>query len=340
VGQYDKALEEARANLRLAPEIAIGYGGLAYSYIALNRLEEARIVAAQALAKELDSPFLRNDLYDLAFLQDDVAGMAQHSAWSNGKPGAEDLLLALAADTAAYFGRDREARDLSRRAVGSAERFNEKDTAAHYESDAALREALLGNPAAAHEHALAALALPSGREVKYSTALALAFGASVSTDQLRAGKIADDLERRFPEDTMVQFHFVPTIRAQLALSRGDPLRAITGLQASGPYDLGSPGTFGVPLALYPVYVRGEAYLAAHQGRQAAAEFQKILDHRGVVLNEPIGALAHLQLGRALALTGNTSKARAAYQDFFTLWKDADGDIPILRQAKREYVRLK
>ena len=339
LGQYDRALDEAQANLGLAPAIAIGYGGLMYSYIALNRLEEAQAAATQALAKNLDSPSLRNDLYDLAFLQNDADAMAQQIVWSNSKPGVEDLFLALDADTAAYAGRLTKARDLSRRAIASAERFEEKQNASHYQADAALREALIGNSAQAREHALAALALPSSREVKYAAALALAFGENASPDLLRVQHIADELARRFPEDTMVQFHFLPTIRAQLALRRGDPVGAISALQPAAPYELGIPATFAVPLTLYPVYVRGEAYLAAHESSEAAAEFHKILGHRGVVLNEPIAVLAHLQLGRAFAQTGDTSKARAAYQDFFTFWKGADPDIPVLKQAKKEYARL-
>ena len=339
LGQYERALEEARANLRLAPAIRIGYGGLVDSYLSLNRLEEARAAAEEARVKDLDSPFLRYDLYELAFLQNDAAGMAQQLAWSAGKPGVEDLLLALEADTAAYSGGLRKARDLSRRAVASAERVEQKETAAHYEADAALREALFGNAADARERAVAALALPNGRDVKYGVALALAFARDAASEQARVEKIADDLASRFPDDTMVQFNYLPTVRAQLALNGCDPSKAIDTLQPAAPYELGTPGSFAFPLALFPVYVRGEAYLASHRGSEAAAEFQKALDHPGAVLNEPIGALAHLQLGRAFALSGDTNKAKAAYQDFFALWKDANPDIPVLKQARKEYARL-
>ena len=309
LGQYDRALEEARANLRLAPAIAIGYGGLVESYVSLNRLEEARAAADEARAKNLDSAFLRSDLYQLAFVQNDSIGMAQQVAWATDKPGVEDWFLALEADTAAYSGRLNKARELSRSAVASAARVEEKDTAAHYEVDAALREALFGNAIETRGHALAALAVPAGRDVKYAAALALAFSENGNGDQVRAGKIADDLARRFPEDTMVQFNYLPTVRAQIALARRDPAKAIDELQAAAPYELGLPNTFPLPLALYPVYVRGEAYLAAHRGTQAAAEFQKVLNHREVVLYEPIGALAHLQLARALAQTRDTTRQR-------------------------------
>jgi DNA-binding winged helix-turn-helix (wHTH) protein len=309
LGQYDRALEEARANLRLAPAIGIGYAGLVNSYLALNRLEDARVTAEEAQTKDLDSPYLRYDLYELAFLQNDAAGMAQQLAWAAGKPGVEDLLLALEADTAAYSGRLSKAWDLSRRAVVSAQRVEEKETAAHYEVDAALREALFGNAAEAREQAREALRLSPDPDVQYGAALALAINARAAQERTQIETLADDLARRFPEATMVQFNYLPIVRAQLALNHSDPSKAIEALQAAAPYELGSPGAIAFSPALYPVYFRGEAYLAAHQGSEAASEFQKILDHRGVVLNEPIGALAHLGLGRAYAL-----EAAAAQSD--------------------------
>jgi len=240
------------------------------------------------------------------------------------------------ADTAAYSGRFGKARELSRRAVASAEQAQEKETAAGYEAEAALRGALFGNAPAARQRVAAALALSTGREIQYGAALALA----IAGDADRANALADDLAKRFPEDTFAQFNYLPTIRAQLALSRGESSKAIEVLQAAAPYELGTPDVGGLTPVLYPVYVRGQAYLAAHQGSEAAAEFQKILDHRGVVQNEPIGALAHLGQARAYALQGDTAKARAAYNDFFSLWKDADADIPVLNAAKAEYARLK
>lgn len=349
LGQYSRALEEARANLRLAPAIAIGYGGLVMTHLALNRLEEARATADEALAKGLDSPFLRYDLYEIAFFRNDVARMAQQQAWAAGKPGAEDFLLALEADTAAYSGRLSKAREISRRAVASAERAEEKETAALYESDAALREALFGNAAEARERAGAALARSTGRDVKYGAVLALAFGGDSVGEQDELEKLADDLARRFPEDTLVKFNYLPTIRARIALNRGDPSNAIKVLNDAAPYELGSPGAFGFPPAFYPIYVRGEAYLAANRGSEAAGEFQKILDHRGAVLGEPIGALAHLGLGRAYALEAAAARAdqpasframaRSAYQDFLTLWKDADPNIPVLKKARAENAKL-
>ena len=328
-GQYDAGLTESREELRLNPN-GDSYFDLLYFYLRLNRLKEAQSTVEEAEAKKFDSPFIRFYVYQLRFLQNDAVGMSQQVAWAAGTPGAEHALLGLEAQTAAYSGRLGRARDLSRQAVVSTKRAEEPEVAAIYEADAALREALFGNPAEARERAADVLDLSNGAEVQFLAALALSFVG----DDARAQKFADDLGNRFPEHTIVQSSYLPTLRAQLALSRNDPSRAIEVLQAAAPYELSSSGP------LYPVYVRGESYLAAHRGKEAAAEFQKILDHRGIVVNAPIGALARLQLGRAYALSGDENKARAAYQDFLALWKDADPDIPVLKQAKVEYAKLK
>jgi hypothetical protein len=330
LGLYDKSLAESREALRRAPASGAMYSSVVLNYLSLNRLEEARATAQEAQAKNLDSIVLRWALYALAFLQNNAAEMAQHVAWAAGKPGMEDWLLVGEAATAAYSGRLGKAQEFSRRAVASAERAEEKETAAAYEVDAAVWEALFGNTAEARKRTAAALGLSTGRDVQYRAALALA----IAGDSAQSQKLADDLAKRFPEDTVVQFIYLPTIHGQLAIGRNDYLKAIEALRAAAPYELG-----GFPSNLSPVYVRGEAYLAAHQGSEAAIEFQKILDHRGVVLNYPIGALAHLGLARAYSLRGDTAKARAAYQDFLMLWKDADLDIPILKQAKAEYAKL-
>ncbi len=269
-------------------------------------------------------------------MQNDTTEMSQQVAWSTGKPGAEDIVLALEAATAAYSGRLKKAREFSQRAVASAERAAEKETAANYEADAAVREALFGNAAEARQRAAAAIALSTGRYAQYGAALALALAG----DTVRAKALADDLGKRFPASTAAQFSYLPTIHALLALNRNDVSKAIESLQASAPYELGTLGSVDLSSALYPIYLRGTAYLAAHQGTEAAAEFQKILDHGGVVLNQPTGALAHLGLARAYAMTGEPAKARTAYQDFLALWKDADPDSPILREARAEYEKLK
>jgi eukaryotic-like serine/threonine-protein kinase len=327
-GQHDKGLIESLEACRLNPNGGC-YGDLLYFYLTLNRLKEAQSTAEEAEAKKFDSPGIRYVVYQLRFLQNDAAGMSQQVAWATGKLGAEDRLLGLEADTAAYAGRLGRARDLSRQAVVSAERAEQPELAAWLKANAALREALFGNPAETRERAADALGDSNSWSVQSLAALALAFGG----DAARARTLADDLANRFPDNTIVQFYDVPTVRAQLTLSPDNPSRAIEILQAAVPYELSGLG------ALYPVYVRGEAYLAAHKGNEAAVEFQKIHDHRGIVANSPIGALAHLGLGRAYALSGDKVKAKAAYQDFFSLWKDADLNIPILRQAKIEYGNL-
>jgi serine/threonine protein kinase/Flp pilus assembly protein TadD len=335
LGQYERGLPQAREASSLQPGSALRYANLAQNYLHLGRLEEARSTAQEAQSKKLDSPYLCFYLYQLAFLQNDVAGRTKQVAWAAGKPGVEDVLLSAEADTASYSGRLGKAREFSRQAVVSAERAEETETAAGYEADAALREALLGNAAEARQRADAAIALLRARDVNFGAALALALAG----DESRAQRLAEDLTKSFPEDTVVKFNYVPTVDAQFAINRHDPLKAIEALQITTPFELGQPGDSSFTPSLYPIYVRGEAYLAVHQGREAVAEFQKILDHRGVVVNELIGALAHLQIGRAFALQGDTARALAAYKDFLTLWKDADPDIPILKEAKSEYAKL-
>jgi eukaryotic-like serine/threonine-protein kinase len=336
IGQYEKGAEEGREAIRLNPDDPASYFALGSNYIALDRLDEAKGTYGQAFARKLDHHWFHYDLYSMAFLQNDLAGIASQVAWSAGKPGVEAGLMALEADTAANSGRLRDARKFSRRAMDSAERAGDTEAAATYSAVSGLREALFGNAEEARRQAILALGRRSGRDGQYGAVLAFAFAG----DDVRVQAMTDDLDNRFPEATIVQFNFLPTVRAKLAVNRGNAFEAIMSLRAAAPYELGvSTGTYAWT-ALYPVFVRGEAYLAAHQGKEAAAEFQKILDHRGIVLNEPIGALAHLGLARAYAKQGDTAKAKAAYQDFLTLWKDADLDIPILKQAKAEYAKLK
>jgi hypothetical protein len=280
-----------------------------------------------------------NSLYMLGFLQNDAAAMKQQVALNAGKPGVEDYFLGYEADTAAYSGRLMDAREFSRRAMDSAERAEENETAATYSALSALREAVLGNSDETRRRATLAMERSTGRDVQYGAALALAYAG----EHGRAQALTDDLGKRFPEDTVVQFNFLPTLRAKLGVSKRNASEALESLRVASPYELGAPSSSTYTnywTALYPVYVRGEAYLAARQGSEAAAEFQKILDHRGIVLNGLIGALAHLQIGRAYAVRGDTAKAKAAYQDFLTLWKDADPDIPIFIAAKAEYAKLK
>ena len=326
LGQHDKALEQARENHRLEAT-GISYVNLVDDYMNLNRLEEAQATVREAQAKNIDSAGLHFQMYELAFLQNDAAGMKQQVDWAAGRPGEVGALAAQAA-AEAYSGRLRKAQELSRRAVALAERAEEKEWAAGIEGRAAWREALFGNAAEARKRTEAMLALSAGRDRQCDAALQLALVG----DAARAQALGDDLAKRFPEDTEVRFDCLPTLHAQFALSRNDPLKAIELLQAATPTEMGMGG-------LYPAFVRGRAYLAAHQGAEAAGEFQKILDHRGLMALDPVGALAHLQIGRAYAMQGDTAKAKAAYQDFLTLWKDADPDIAIFIAAKAEYAKL-
>ncbi len=346
VGEYDKAIAEGKEALQLNPSAPVAYGLLMDNYIALNRTDEAKAVYEQALGRKLSFTGYGLDLYEIAFLQNDSAGMARQVAASVGQPGTEDEVLASEAETAAYYGQLKEALNFSRQAMDSAERTGEQEAAATYLAMSAVPMALYGNANEARRRATSALGRRTARDLQYAAALAFAFAG----DDGRAETLADSLNTKYPEDTLVQFNYLPTLRGQLALNRRNASEAVAILRAAAPYELGK-STFSTIswTAMYPVFVRGEAYLAAHQGSEAAAEFQEILSHPGVVVNEPIGALAHLQLGRAYALEAQSphspeatparTKAREAYQDFLTLWKDADSNIPILKQAKAEYAKL-
>ena len=335
IGQYDESLAEARQAVDLAPNLELPYELLAYSYLELDRFDEAATVLRQGKERGIDSPALHNLAYGIAFVRGDTAEMLGESAWAAGKPGIEDVMIDFQSDAAAYLGHLEEANDLTARAAVSARHAGAKERAAGYLAVAALREALVNEARQARIEAASAVQASSDQEAQVPAALALA----LSGDLARAQKLADALSERFPQHTVVQFNYLPTIRAAIALRQKSPAKAIADLQVAAPYELGTPGvTFG----LCPVYVRGEAYLAAHRTREAGVEFQKILDHRGIALNGPgtIAALAHLQIGRAYAMQGNTAEAVAAYRDFFSLWKDADPDIPILIAAKSEYAKLR
>jgi eukaryotic-like serine/threonine-protein kinase len=327
-GQFDKALEQYREVNRLEVSSAT-YADLVLCYISLNRLEEARATVREAQVKKLDSSLLHIPLYLLAFLQNDPAEMTQQVHWAAGGPEEEGMWVG-EASTASYFGRLKKAREFIRQAVAMAERRENKETAEAYESFAVNLEAYYGNAAETQQRAAALLALSKDAFARCNAVEVLAMAGNA----VRAQVLVDDLAKRFPEDTWMRFSCLPTLKARIALSRNDPVKAIELLQVSAPYELG-----GMCL-LFPTNIRGEAYLATHQGSEAAAEFQKILDHRGIVLNAPIGALARLGLARAYAMQGDTAKAKAAYQDFLTLWKDADADIPIFIAAKSEYSKLK
>jgi eukaryotic-like serine/threonine-protein kinase len=337
LGKYEQGIEEGKKVIEIDPDFPIGYNILFGSYEALGRLGEAGNTLQRASARKLEMPDLLFDRYALAFLQSDQAGMERAVALSLGRSDAEDWLADQQAFVLAYGGRLQQARRKSQRAVFLAQQAADRGRAALWETGAALREALFGNAPEARRRAMPALELSSGREVEYGSALALALAG----DSARSRTFADDLEKRFPEDTAVKFNYLPALRGLLALKSGEPQTAIELLQIAAGYEMGMPpssfyGAFG---ALYPIYMRGEALLAERKGVEAAVEFQKIIDHRGIVLVDPIGALAHLQLGRAYILSGDKIRAKSAYQDFLTLWKDADPDIPIFKEAQAEFSRL-
>ncbi|MFY9531925.1 MAG: protein kinase [Candidatus Acidiferrales bacterium] len=335
LGQYEKAAAESREALRLAPDSGIAYTNLTQSYLALNRTDEAKTIVDQAMSFRIEDPFFRQETYYLAFLRGDAAEMQRQATWAMGNAGGEDILLSAQSDTSAYHGRLTEARSFSQRAVEVAKHADAPEEAAVWQTNAALREAEFGYQIQAHQGIAAGLALGSGRDVAVLAALALARVG----DAAQAQRLVERLDKENPLSTLMQGYWLPTIRAALELNRGNAEKALALLQATNAYEQGEPPPF-VAGTMYPVYVRGEAYLKAGQGRGAVTEFQKLIDQRGITLNFPLGALAHLGLGRAYALSGDTAKASSAYQDFFALWKDADPDIPILKQAKSEYAKLK
>ncbi len=334
LGNWEKALEQWRAALRRDPNNGLLYYLLSLAYMSQNRLDEAEAVFKQAEERNLDNEQLLQSRYWLAFLKGDTAQMAQLVSGAVGKPGAEDLLLAAQADTEGWHGKLKDAHDLTRRAMDSAQRNDAKETAAGYQAEEALREVESGDQEQARAEANAALKLAPNRDVRVMAALALARAG----DTAGAEKLTAELDKTFPLDTMVQRYWLPTIRATVALGHKDPNRAIELLKEASMIELSS-ATGDLTIFLCPVYLRGEAYLMLHDGNRAAAEFQKFIDRRGVVMNFPWGALARLGLARAYAMLGDKAKARTAYQDFLTLWKDADSDIPILKQAKAEYAKL-
>ena len=336
-GDYESALNHTLLSIRLAPESAIGYGNSVGFYISLNRLDEAKSAYQEAVAKFPDLPVLHSNAYWLAFLQNDNAEMDRQAAWANGKIGGEDFLDAIQSDTAVYHGRLSKGREFSKRAVEFDKRSDQKESAALWQMAAALHEAAVGNASQAREGVSAALALATNHDTQILAAVV----DSMSGEPDQAEKIAADLQKRFPEDTLVNFYWMPVAQAAAAIDRKNGAKAIEILKPATPYDYGSqsPGIC-VGGELLTIYVRGQAYLQMGKGAEAAAEFQKIIDHGYLIGNFPFGALAHLELGRAYALQGDAGKARTAYQDFLALWKDADTDVPILQQAKAEYAKIK
>ncbi len=333
-GDYARADVAAKRAFEINPDSSNNYVSLMYCDLYLDQYARAKAAAEQSRAKKLNSPWYPLILYVVDFLQNDPAGMAKQATETHGIPGVEDQMFFVESETAANHGQFGQARELTRRAADSARRAQENETAAEYEGHNALREALVGKETWAKEDAESAVTAIKGKHGEGFSAIACALAG----DSADADRLIEDLTKRFPQNTVVQTRYLPMARSALALNSGNAQAAIEALSPAAPYELGHTNE-DFTFALYPVYLRGQAYLAAKNGAAAAGEFQKILDHAGIVGNEPIGALAHLGLGRAYALSGDSAKAKTAYDDFFALWKNADPDVPILQQARAEHAKL-
>ena len=336
LGQYEKAVAETRKCLGIDSDHAICSTNLIQLYALLNRLDEAKSTYQEAFRRNPDFAGMHVYSYGLAFLQGDTAEMERQANWATDKPGWGDVLLSYQSDTAACSGHLRRAREFSQRAVEFAQQNGQKETAGVWQMNAALREAEFGNAVRAHEMTTSILTAASTRGLQILVALALARAG----DSIRAERVAGELQKQFPLDSVINKYWLPTIRASVEINRGNPSKAIEFLKTAAPYDLGLVSNLEFGALLYPVYVRGQAYLLLHQGSEAAAEFQKLLDHRTLVANNPLSALARLGLARAYRVAGDTKKAHAAYEEFLRLWKDSDADIPIVLDAKDEYSKLK
>jgi eukaryotic-like serine/threonine-protein kinase len=333
LAEYEKGLATADAALKLDPDNVMNYSNLIISYLQVNRLDDAEHIARQALIRKLDSPFIHANLYLVAFLKHDTVQMAQEVNAAMAKPGWEDLLLYNESDSAAFAGQFSTARDFTRRAGEAAVKADRTETMAAYLAEGAVREALVGNALMAAQQAKRALSFSTGRDVVAMSGLSLA----LSGDAAMAGRVGEDLLARFPDDTIVKFNSAPMIRAASALQRGDAAAALDALASAKRYELGQTSQL-VTFTLYPIYFRGLALLKLNQNVAAAAEFQNLIDHPGLVQNQLIGALAYLGLGRAKASSGDSLGARSAYQNFFSLWERADADLPILSEARAEFAK--
>jgi eukaryotic-like serine/threonine-protein kinase len=328
LGQYDRAVQYFTNSLRLDPDAGQSYAGLSGAYLAAGRLAESKEVYERAIARKVEITDLHASRYQVAFLEGDTAEMQRQVAWGTGQPGGEDQLLAMQSDTEAYAGRFGRAQSLSQSAFDSAQRYGLHEVAGGWLLHAAHLRAEVGEYASAAEDVASALRVASNLNLQTTAAMTLALAGESN----RAQAIADDVGKKASLNGELNKYWVPVIRAEIELNRNRGQQALELLKPASGYEFGL-------LSLYPVYVRGKAYLNVRDGLQAAAEFQKIIDHRAIVTNDIVGALAHLQLGRAYAMADDTAKAKAAYQDFLTLWKDADPNLPILKQAKAEYAKL-
>jgi tetratricopeptide (TPR) repeat protein len=337
LANFDKATEEARKGMEIAPEQWIAYYHLGVNSLYAGRPSHTEEALRRASGRKIETAQLLVLQYDLAFLKNDRESMQQVVKAAQGKPDSMDWIADRQAFSLAYTGRLQKARVLSRQAVALAQQQGNRERAAQFAIRSALWEAFFGNAREAKQGAATALALASNREVQYGAAIA----TGLAGDSARAQALADHLGIEFPEDTSIHFSYLPVIHAIVALHRNDHAGAIHALDAAIPYELGAPrGSvtcfFG---ALYPILFRGEAYLAGHQGPEAAREYQKLLDHRGTMIGDPVAVLAHLGLARSYALSGDASNARNQYKEFLALWKDADPDLPVLHEARTELARL-
>lgn len=332
LGQLVRALAEYKEALELAPSV-VGYTNVGGMYLSLNQFDDAKKTFDDALINKFDGRYIRQSLYWVAFAIGNDDLMERQVAWAAGRPGDEDVLASMESDTDAYYGRVSQARDLTRRAIELAVRSGTKETAALWEVNAALREAELGNSGYAVQEVTAALALSSGRDVSVIAAVAMARAG----DAARAKTLMAELEKNYPTDTLLHYYWIPCIRAAIDIAAGDPSQAVANLQPAEPYELGGAGTF--INYLYPAYLRGQAYLMMRDAR-ATGEFQKLVDHRGIVLNFVTGALAYLELGRAYAMADEKKAASKEYEGFLSLWNNADPDLPVLKQARAEFARLR
>jgi eukaryotic-like serine/threonine-protein kinase len=335
MGKHEKAYQSAAESLKTKPENSVAYGLFMLEAVATDRPAEGEAAYRESIERKLFNPFILQAKYYLAFLANDGPVMAEMVEASKALQETRTTMIGIEADTAAYSGHLRKARELSRQ--GSESEGSANEITATLANIAALREAVFGNTAAVRRSVVKHIDNSTARDVRAAAAFALAFAG----DSADATTVINDLAKEFPDSLIIQRNYLPTVRAKVALNKGDADGAIAILEATKPYELGQTtySRFGWN-AMYPVYVRGEAYLAAKRGAEAAQEFQRILAHRGVVLNEPIAATARVGLARAYAMQGDSAKARTAYEDFLDLWKEADPDVPILVGAKAEYAKLK
>ncbi len=336
MGQYEKTIAEANKTIELDPDTTPAYLNLAFGYTSLGRFKNAEAALERARERNLEIPDSLILGFYLAFYRNDRESMNEIAARMKGK-AEEDWMLQSEALVAAHAGHLHEARLLSRQAAELAQRSGHSERAAIYDAGSAAWEAVLGNVAEARKNAAAALGISNARDVEYGCAFAL----SVAHDDARAQALANDLDTRFPQDTLVQFTYLPMLNALARLHRREPAESVSLLEKTLPFEFATPGTnfFGFFGGLYPAYVRGQSFLALGQGDKAAREFQKIIDHPGVVYADPVGALAYLEIGRACVLSGNAARAKSAYQEFFSYWREADPDLPVYKRAKAEYSRL-